>query len=62
MNINLNERATLYLADLWGYDRVEASDVRWRFEKYAQFARAARVEYTVRGKRMRQTAMITTTP
>ena len=62
MNTNQHERATLYLADLWGYDRIEASDVTWRFEKYAQFSKAARVEYTVRGKRKRQTAMITTVP
>jgi hypothetical protein len=62
MNTNLHEKSTLYLADLWGYDRIEASDVTWRFEKYAQFPKAARVEYTVRGKRKRQTAMITTVP
>jgi hypothetical protein len=62
MNTNLREKATLYLADLWGYDRIEASDVTWRFEKYAQFPNAVRVEYTVRGKSNRQTAMITTIP
>ena len=62
MTNSLYGRATLYLADLWGYDRIEASDVTWRFEKYAQFTNAARVEYTVRGKRRRQTAMIKTVP
>jgi hypothetical protein len=62
MSTNLHEKATLYLADLWGYGRVEACNLTWRFEKYAQFPNAARVEYTVRGKRKRQTAMITTVP
>jgi hypothetical protein len=60
MNAILHKKATLYLAGLWSYDRIEASDVTWRFERYAQFPNAARVEYTVRGKRKRQTAMITT--
>ncbi|MGB8368373.1 MAG: hypothetical protein ACLPYZ_18085 [Limisphaerales bacterium] len=63
MNNIHHEKATLYLADdLWSYDRIEASDVTWRFEKYAQFPNAARLEYTVRGKKKRQTAMITTIP
>ena len=55
-----NEKATLYLADLWGYDRIEAFDVSWSFEKYVKFQKATRVEYTIRGKRKRKTAMITT--
>ena len=55
-----NEKATLYLADLWGHDRIEASNVSWSFEKYVEFQKAARVEYTIRGKRKRKTAMITT--
>ncbi len=50
------------MADLWGYDRIEVSDVSWGFEKYAQFLNAARVQYTKRGKRKRQTAMVTTIP
>ena len=58
----LHEKATLYLAGLWGYDRVEASDVTWRFQKHVQFPNAARLEYTVRGKRKRQTAIVTTVP
>ena len=62
MSSNLHEKATLYFADLWGYDRVEACNLTWRFEKYAQFPNAARVEYTVRGKRKRQATMITTVP
>jgi hypothetical protein len=62
MSTNLHEKATLYLTDLWGYDRVEARNLTWRFENYAQFPNAVRVEYTIRGKRKRQTAMITTVP
>jgi hypothetical protein len=62
VSTNLHEKATLYLPDLWAYDRVEACNLTWRFEKYAQFPNAARLEYTVRGKRKRQTAMITTVP
>jgi hypothetical protein len=57
-----HEKATLYLGDLWGYDRIEARDVTWRFEPYAQYSKAARVEYTPRGKRKRKTAIITTVP
>jgi len=62
MNTKPHEKVTLYLADMWGYDRIEASNVTWRFERYAQFSNAARVEYTVRGRRKQQTAMITTVP
>jgi len=62
MTTDLHEKATLYLGVLWGYDRIEACDVTWRFEKYAQYPNAARVEYTIRGKRKQQTAMITTVP
>src|SRR5262245_22095797 len=56
------EKATLYLADLWGYDRIEAKNVTWSVERYARHGSAARVEYTPRGKRKRETAMITTIP
>jgi len=58
-----HEKATLYLADdLWSYDRIEVSGLTWRFQKYAQFPNAVRLEYTVRGKRKPQAAMITTIP
>ena len=57
-----HEKATLYLSDLWGYDRIEVSNVTWRFECYAQYKNAARVEYTRRGKRKPETAMITNIP
>lgn len=56
------EKATIYMGDLWGYDRVEASNVTWRFESYAQYENVGRVEYTPRGKRKRKTAMATATP
>lgn len=58
----IHEKATFYLGDLWGYDRIETRDVSWIFEPYAQHHNAARIEYTVRGKRKRKTAIITTQP
>ena len=63
MSDNLHAKATLYLADdLWSYDRVEVCNLIWRFEKYAQFPNAARLEYMLCGKRKRRTTMITTIP
>ena len=62
MDTNIYKYATFYIGDLHGYDRIEVSDVTWRFEKYAQYPNAARVEYTIRGKRKRKTAMITKIP
>lgn len=62
MDTNIYKNATFYIGDLHGYDRIEVSDVTWRFEKYAQYPNAARVEYTIRGKRKRKTAMITKIP
>lgn len=62
MSTNPQGKTTLYLADLWAYDRVEVCNLTWRFEKYAQFPNAARLEYTVRDKRKRQTKMFTTVP
>lgn len=56
----IHEKATFYLGDLYGYDRIEACDVSWIFEPHAQYLNAIRVEYTVRGKR--ETAVITKTP
>lgn len=58
----IHEKVTLYLGDLWGYDRIEARDVSWIFEPYAQYRNAVRVEYTVRGKHKRETAIITKIP
>jgi hypothetical protein len=63
MSNNLHEKATLYLViDLWAYERIEVCNVTWRFDKYAQFTNAVRLEYTLRGKRKRQTRIITTNP
>jgi hypothetical protein len=63
MNSNLHEKATFYLVnDLWAYDRIEASNVTWRFQQHVEFPNAARIEYTVRGKRKRKNAIITTSP
>jgi hypothetical protein len=53
-------KATLYDGDLWGYKRIEVKDVSWRFVRYAQYNKAIRMTYTVRGKRKQEIKVFTT--
>ena len=59
MSNTSHEKATIYQADNFCYSRIEVSGLTWRFQKYAQFPNVARLEYTVRGKRKPQVAMMT---
>ena len=59
MSNTSHEKATIYQADDFCYSRIEVSGLTWRFQKDAQFPNVARLEYTVRGKRKPQAAMMT---
>ncbi len=52
--IKVANKATLYLPDLCGFDRIEANDLAWYLAPYAQYRNAVHVSYVIRGKRKRK--------
>src|SRR2546429_116533 len=54
--------ATIYFGDLWGYHRVETREATWEVIPYAQYRSAIRIDFIRRGKRKRETCILTSRP
>lgn len=47
----MNNKATVYEQDLWGYRKIEVTNIIWSIVPHAQYANAIKIVYTLRDKR-----------
>ena len=55
-------KATLYIAGLVGYKRIEGKDLKWEIGPHAQFRKAIVISFVPKGKRRRFNIRLTRSP